>query len=154
MGYRGLPRGRDCPLCGGETLRLRARWLKLVRLRRGVRLHARWCLSCGWEGTARVREVRTERGAAAAPVEAVGGTRMIELSELRLDGRAWRVLLQAWAEQGAWRGQLLFVGPVGRIVSDGLARFSGGSYQEVVRQASSLSETVLAVRLRSMMSSE
>lgn len=152
MGYRGLPRGRACALCGSETLRLRARWLGVVRLGGGERLHSRWCARCGWEGVARVREAAPEP-APARSLEAPGtGVQMIELSELSMDGRPWRVLLQAWSEDGVWRGQLLFVGPLGRIFSDGLAPFSGATYHDILQQAMALSEQVLAVRLRGVVS--
>ncbi len=152
MGYRGLPHGRACPLCGGETLRLQTRWLRFVRLTGGRRLHDRWCPRCGWEGVARVRDVPAERVAARSLAAPGTGAQMIELSEISMDGRAWRVLLQAWSEQGTWRGQLLFVGPLGRIFSDGLAPFSGSSYHEILRQAMALSDPVLAVRLRAVVS--
>jgi hypothetical protein len=152
MGYRGLPHGRSCPLCTGETLRLRSRWLQPIRLGAGQRLHSRWCPTCGWEGLARVREPASERTPARSRVAPGTSTEMVELSELSMDGRPWRVLLQAWSEAGVWRGQLLFVGPVGRIFSDGLAPFSGESYREILRQAMALSENVLAVRLRGVLS--
>jgi len=152
MGYRGLPHGRACPLCGGETLRLQSRWLRVARLRRGQRLHARWCPRCSWEGVVRVRQAEAERVAARSLAAPGTGAQMIELSEISLDGRAWRVLLQAWSEQGGWRGQLLFVGPLGRIFSDGLAPFCGPSYHEILRQAMALSDPVLAVRLRGVVS--
>jgi hypothetical protein len=45
ISYRGLPQGRGCPLCGGETMRLVARWLGYVRLVGGRRLHSRWCVA-------------------------------------------------------------------------------------------------------------
>ncbi len=152
MGYRGLPHGRACPLCGGETLRLQSRWLRFIRLAGGQRLHSRWCPRCSWEGVARVREARAERVAARSMAAPGTGAQMIELSEISMDGHAWRVLLQAWSEQGVWRGQLLFVGPLGRIFSDGLAPFSGSSYHEILRQAMALSDPVLTVRLRAVVS--
>ncbi len=152
MGYRGLPHGRACPLCGGETLRLQRRWLRLVRLGGGQRLHSRWCPRCSWEGVARVRELPAERTAARSLATPGTGTQLIELSEISMDGRAWRVMLQAWSEQGTWRGQLLFVGPAGRIFSDGLAPFSGSSYHDVLRQAMALSDPVLTERLRAVVS--
>ncbi len=152
MGYRGLPHGRGCPLCGSETLRVQSRWLRFVRVGGGQRLHSRWCARCGWEGVARVVELPPQRSAARSLVAPGTGAQMIELSELSMDGRAWRVLLQAWSEQGTWRGQLLFVGPLGRVFSDGLAPFSGESYHEILRQAMALSEPVLTVRLRAVVS--
>ncbi len=150
MGYRGLPTGKACPLCAGETVRLQSRWLRYARLTAGRRLHARWCPRCGWEGVARVTEAPPQRPAGL--VARGSGAQTIELSEVSMDGRAWRVLLQAWSEEGAWRGQLLFVGPVGRVVSDGLTAFSGATYHDVLMQAMGLSDTVLTVRLRSVMS--
>jgi hypothetical protein len=45
-----LPAGRDCPRCGGESVPVRLEALRpLSRF-----LTRRWCMSCGWEGTARV----------------------------------------------------------------------------------------------------
>jgi hypothetical protein len=152
IGYRGLPTGRRCPLCGEETLRLRSRWLRPVRLAGGQRLHSRWCPRCGWKGMTRIVERPPQR----MPVRsrAAPGTRaqMVELSELTVDGRSWRVLLQAWNEGGAWRGQLLFLGTRGRVFPDGLAPFRGSAYHDVLRQAMGLSARVLAVRLRAVLS--
>lgn len=150
MAYRGLPSGRACPLCAGETLRLQSRWLRYARLTGRRQLHSRWCPRCGWEGVARVTELPEQRRTTV--IATTSGAQTIELSEVSMDGSAWRVLLQAWSEQGAWRGQLLFVGPVGRVVSDGLTAFSGATYHDVLTQAMGLSETVLTVRLRSVMS--
>ena len=46
----------------------------------------------------------------------------------------------------------LFMGPLGRVFSDGLAPFTGASYHDILRQAMALSEQVLAVRLRDVVS--
>ena len=56
---RTLPEGRRCSQCGGETMRLRSRWLRLATTCfRDIELHSRWCPACGWTGVARVpREV-------------------------------------------------------------------------------------------------
>ena len=150
LGYRGLPSGRACPLCAGETLWLKSRWLRYARLTGGRRLQSRWCPRCGWEGAARVTALPRER--TPALMASGSGAQTIELSEVSMDGRTWRVLLQAWSEAGAWRGRLLFVGPVGRVVSDGLTAFTGATYHDVLTQALDLSDTVLTVRLRSVMS--
>ncbi len=149
MGYRGLPSGKACPLCAGETLRLQSRWLRYARLGGGRRLHSRWCPRCGWEGVARVTELAAEQKPVVSPT---GRSQTIELAEVSMDGRSWRVLLQAWSEGGVWHGQLVFVGPVGRVVSDGLTAFTGATYHDVLNQALGLSDTVLTVRLRSVMS--
>jgi hypothetical protein len=96
------------------------------------------------------RSVR-RRVARPAPV-AVPRPQFAELRVLELEGRPWRVLLQSWSEGLSWRGQLLFVGPLGRLCSDGVAPFSGASYHDVLRQAMALSEQVLAGRLREVIS--
>jgi hypothetical protein len=49
VGYVWMPRGKTCPCCGEETLRLRCAWLHALR----DRVHLRWCLECGWEGFTR-----------------------------------------------------------------------------------------------------
>lgn len=152
ISLRGLPYGRHCPICGTETIRLVSRWLRFLPLAHGERLHSRWCPRCSWQGIARVNE----RALRMQPPSAVAGvspaTRTIEMCGLNVDGDSWRVLLQAWNETGVWHGQLVFVGPLGRICSDGMAPFSGPSYHAVLQQAMALSEHVLAGRLRSVMS--
>jgi hypothetical protein len=156
ISYRGLPEGRSSPRGAGETMRLQARWLPYVRLIGGRRLHARWCPRCGWEGVARVTEESPSRrrvgSSAPQPVAAAPRPQFAELRVLEVDGRPWRVLLQSWTDGAFWRGQLLFVGPLGRLCSDGVAPFSGASYHDVLRQAMAMSEQVLAGRLREVIS--
>jgi hypothetical protein len=59
VSYRALPRGRDCPQCRGDTIRLQAPRLQLAeRANPFASLQRRWCLCCGWEGTARLPRAR------------------------------------------------------------------------------------------------
>lgn len=55
VSYGTLPRGCACPVCRSETLGLVAPWLtRCSRLLRGTDLQHRWCMSCGWDGIARI----------------------------------------------------------------------------------------------------
>lgn len=161
--YRGLPAGRRCPGCSGETFWLRFRLLRWVPVGRRHRLQRRWCPSCGWVGTVRVAMpapgATRARETIAPAVEGRsaaehGGTRarLLEVCELELDGTCWRVMLQAWAVSDTWRGRLLFVGPHGHLRNDVVAPFSGRSYTDVLGQAMALSHHVLAWRLREVIS--
>lgn len=164
VSYRTLPEGRNCALCGCETVRVRARWLTAVsRLVPGSVLQRRWCLTCGWEGVSRLpreREAHVERArpkpsAPRRPSIAVAPGRSgeaVNLRSLEVDGSAWRVLLQCWRDAGQWYGRLLFIAPSGRLWVDTVEPFSGSSADEVLNQALALPDRTLALRLRELIS--
>jgi len=158
---RTLPEGRRCSQCGGETMRLRSRWLRLATTCfRSIELHSRWCPACGWTGVARVpREVPPFGSislirAHATRTVALGETaaQTLELCNLEIDGRPWRVLLQSWCDITRWYGRILYVGTSGRLCADPGDPFSGRSYHDVLSQALALSEQILAHRLRGAIS--
>lgn len=157
VSYRTLPRGTSCPLCRAETLSLVAPWLRRCsRFLRGTELHRRWCLSCGWDGIARVSPsgwVLGTTGPGEAGQGSTGeGEDAVELCDLEVDGEAWRVLLQCWSEGGRWHGRLLFTAPSGRTWPDPLQSFDGDSVNEVLGQALALPEHTLTDRLRDVRS--
>ena len=155
VAYNALPRGRLCPSCVAETLRIRSR--RHAILSGAVlpdELHARWCPDCQWEGTARVTRTRPAPGPAAAPVIQAGPKEPapapsgLEVRRVELDDGAWRVQLECWAEGDAWRGRLLFVGPHGRAWTDGRRLLTGRTAIEVFSKALSLSDQALVGRIR------
>lgn len=164
VSFRTLPEGRNCPLCGGQTLRLRARWLAAVSLglRRSV-LHRRWCLTCGWEGSSKMPRERTEpetplvgraveRRRPSIAVAPGQSGEAVNLRDLEVDGAPWRVLLQCWCDSSQWYGRLLFIAPSGRLWVDTVEPFSGSSPSEVMGQALALPEQTLTCRLRELIS--
>lgn len=146
----GLPRTRLCPSCAAETIRLRsANHALLSRLLRTEDLHARWCPSCEWQGTARLpaplpRSVRRPAPVRRATPPAVG----VGVRRLDLEGGAWDVRLECWAESDGWRGRLLFVGPGGRSWTEGRSLLTGRSAVDVLTQVLSLPDDALAGRIR------
>jgi hypothetical protein len=52
--YLFLPSGRGCPRCAGETVSIRSRALWPVKRVACLR----WCMTCGWEGLARIAVLR------------------------------------------------------------------------------------------------
>lgn len=160
VSYRTLPEGRTCPLCADDTIRLLSRWLDRISIAKpGAALERRWCPACGWEGVSR----NTERGrynfVGAEPSErapilteesrnASIDHEAMDLRNLRVDGRQWRVLVQTWSEDGQWYGRLLFGGPSGRMWADNERTFVGSSPLDLLGQVLSLPEGVLASRLR------
>jgi hypothetical protein len=147
----GLPRSRHCPVCAGETLRLRSRrHAVLSRALPQGELHARWCPACEWAGTVRlvaacpVPIVPASTAAAAQPERTPG----LEIRRIEMDDGPWRVQLECWAEGEAWHGRLLFVGPGGRAWSDGRALLTGRSAVDVFSQVMSLSDRALVGRIR------
>lgn len=164
VSYRTLPEGRTCPLCGSETLRLRARFFAAASvITRGNALHRRWCLTCGWEGTCRMpveREYapppaaeppqpRRRQSIAIAPGQS---GEAVNLRKLEVDGSAWRVLLQCWCDADQWYGRLLFIAPSGRLWVDTMEPFSGATPHDVMVQALALPDRTLACRLRELIS--
>jgi hypothetical protein len=162
VSYRALPHGRECPQCRGDTIRLQAPHLRLVAaLNPFSALHRRWCLCCGWEGTARLprerpgtpRTPRTPTG----PVPARSGTadatrpaatQTLDVRSLEVDGTPWRVMLQCWGGTGEYYGRFVFVGPTGRLWLDVVESFSGRTEHDVLGQALSLPPGLLEHRLR------
>lgn len=160
VAFNGLPRTRLCPLCASETLRIRSRRHALVgRWLRRQSLQSRWCPSCEWSGTVRVvRSPLASRpphvgleapppstSVAEDPVAVPSG---LQVRCIRMDDDAWRVQLECWAEDGAWRGRLLFVGPGGRAWTDGRPDLTGRSAMDVFSQVLSLSDRALVGRIR------
>jgi len=172
VSYRTLPEGRTCPLCGGETLRLRSRWLRAVSwLMRNRELQSRWCLVCGWVGISRLSRSTPARLPPAPPptspatpsrsgpqrrrsiaVAPGKSGEAVNLRDLEVDGSPWRVLLQCWCDAELWYGRLLFIAPTGRLWVDTMEPFSGASPGEVMGQALALPDRTLACRLRELIS--
>ena len=163
VSFRTLPEGRNCALCGGDTIRLRSRWLDAAsRVLRHEELQRRWCLVCGWEGIARLpveRETPPPETPKAQPRKrpsiAVAPGRSgeaVNLRSLEVDGSAWRVLLQCWHEADQWYGRLLFIAPSGRLWVDTVEPFAGTSAEEVLDQALALPDRALTLRLRELIS--
>lgn len=158
VSYRSLPLGRACPQCAGETIRLQARWLRLAALVSPSMLHRRFCLGCGWEGT-----VRLTRRPAPTPVAApalrplvretssAAVTRTVDVRWLTVDGVPWRVQLECWRQTGLCYGRLVFVEPSGRHWLD-MQPFAGRTDRDVLGQALSLPDRLLASRLRELVS--
>lgn len=163
VSFRTLPEGRNCALCGGETIRLRSRWLNAAsRVLRGEELQRRWCLMCGWEGVARLPVEREEpppstpesrpRKRPSIAVAPGSSGEAVNLRSLEVDGSAWRVLLQCWHDSNQWYGRLLFIAPSGRLWVDTVEPFYGASAEEVLDQALALPDRTLALRLRELIS--
>ncbi|MGQ0813092.1 MAG: hypothetical protein ACT4O1_01340 [Gemmatimonadota bacterium] len=148
IGFRGLPRSNTCPNCALETLPLLSVPLRIAqRIYGGLALQRRWCPTCGWDGYARGERIRLTKPAAEALPHRTQLVRTLELG-----GRAWRVLLESWRERGRCYGRLLFMGPSGKLWCDPDAAFSAPTQHEVLGQALSLSDRLLAYRLREVIS--
>lgn len=150
VALNGIPRSRLCPACTGETLRIQSRRHRLLsRALRAEELQVRWCPACEWTGTVRLARpapvAATSAPALTAPATRATG---LELRRVRLSDGHWRVQLECWAEDGAWRGRLLFVGPGGRAWADGRPLLTGRSALDVVSQVLSLSDRALVGRIR------
>lgn len=150
VSFRALPVGRLCPRCGSETLQLLTRWLRIAAtLRRRTPLHRRWCLECGWEGTARVPAAPAPGGRPQLiPPATRHTTQTLDVRSLEVDGSPWRVMLQCWGNTGVFYGRLVFVAPSGRLWLDGVQSFSGSDQHDVLGQAQSLPQGLLENRLR------
>lgn len=169
VSYRSLPRGAVCGQCTREAVPLQRRWLRqFSRLLPGIRLERRWCLHCGWEGITRSRsraQLRLtverrpeatrhpEADALSAEPTAPGGT-ALDVRSLRVDGRTWRVQLQCWKDQLHCYGRLVFIEPTGRSWADVVQSFSGSTQFEVLGQALSMPDRLLATRLRQLLIAE
>lgn len=144
--YNGLPRSRRCPMCADDTLRLESRAHHAASRVIGRTLHLRWCVSCGWQGTARMGPLRPHFSARSAGDGAAGADR-VDLRTLDVDGDPWRVMIECWAENGRWVARLVFIAPGGRVCADQRS-LEGSTVLEVISQAFSLPEQTLAGRLR------
>ena len=154
--YNGLPRTRRCPACAGDTVRLRSRLHRLASpLFRFNELHLRWCPECHWSGTARIGRAPTP---ALAPVAGRAGRGRpggapdsVDIRRLDVDGRPVRVMVQCWAEEGQWRGRLLFIAADGRTWMEGVSSITGRSALDVLSQALTIPDRALTGRLRNAM---
>lgn len=148
----GMQRSRMCPTCAEETLRLRSRPHRLVSaLMPASEVQRRWCLTCGWHGTARLRRgpVPGRRSDSAHLPRWPGHqTERVDIRRLDIDGLPWKVTVQCWAEEGRWVGRFLFVGPDGRACMEEDSSLEGGSAIEVLSSALSIPEQTLAGRIR------
>jgi hypothetical protein len=149
IGARNLPAGSACPNCAEETMPVLS-----VPLRAATRIYAdfpvqrRWCPACEWDGYARA-------GALSITVERVGETarrRTEPVRTLELNGRVWKVMLESWREHDRCYGRLLFVGPSGKQWREPMPEFSADTDGEVLVQARSLSDRLLAYKLRDVIS--
>ena len=147
--YNGLPRTRRCPSCAEDTVRLQSRVHDVARRMMGREIQSRWCMRCGWRGTARLGPLPAVAPVAATPIPAVRGPDRVDLRPLQVDGHRWRVMVECWAEDGRWLARLVFVAPGGQVRADERS-LEGASVLEVISQAFSLPEQTLAGRLRSL----
>lgn len=146
----GLPRTRSCPLCAGQTIRLRSRRHRLLsRPFPREEFHARWCPACDWSGTVRLAR---ELAPAHAPVPAATTTARpsagLQIRRVDLEDGAWRVQLECWAEENAWHGRLLFLGPGGLSRADDRALLTGRSALQVLSQVLTMSDEALVGLIR------
>jgi hypothetical protein len=170
VSYRALPRGRDCPACGGDTLLLMAPGLRRIAdVVPWADVERRWCLCCGWEGTVRPGDPErgrrhARRAAPASPKGAAGptrprvapvggGTQTLDVRSLTMDGTAWRVMLQCRHGDGGCHGRFVFVSPSGRLWLDPMDSLSAPTEDDLVGQARSLPDRLLARRLRRLVGS-
>lgn len=158
VALNGVQRSRVCPTCADDTLLVRSRIHGLVStLALQHDVQRRWCLRCGWQGTARLprppapprRRERRPRPPARSPRSAREPARdRVDIRRLEIDGSPWQVMVQCWAEEGRWVGRFLFVGPDGRACMEEGFSLEGGSAIEVLSSALSVPEKTLAGRLR------
>lgn len=151
--YNGLPRGRCCPGCAAETMRLQSRRHAVIsQLFHREALHARWCPSCAWSGTARlprpVPASTSRTRTPPSPVSVAAPDAGLEIRRVEIDGDPWQVRLHCWAEAGTWCGQLLFVGPGGRSWVDDRPCVTGESALQVLSQALAFPDHALVGRIR------
>lgn len=115
-----------------------------------MRMERRWCPSCAWEGTVRVREPSV-RLVLRERVPTATASRIRDVRSLVVDGVPWRIQLETWRLADVWYGRLVFIEPGGRHWLDGRP-LMGMSHQEVQRQARSIPAGLLASRLRELVS--
>jgi len=155
VSFRALPNDRRCPQCGGETVSILTRLVRVARYIPGLgSLQRRWCGTCSWEGYARVPAAEPEAEPPSFIAEAAiphSRVRTQAVRTLEMAGK-WRVLLQCWDGKGGFYGRLLFVGPTGRTWVDPMEPFTGPTQQDVLAQALALSDGLLTYRLRELVS--
>jgi hypothetical protein len=149
--FNGLPRSRRCPSCAAETLRLQSRLHAAgSRFMRHGDVQLRWCMACGWRGTARTSALpvaRLEPTSRSAAMGHTGRADRVDVRAIDVNGAPWRVMVECWAEGGRWLARLVFVAPGGQSWADERL-FEGDSAVAVISQAFSLPEPILAGRLR------
>jgi hypothetical protein len=154
VALNGVQRSRICPTCAEDTLLVRSRLHGLLStLTRKHDVQRRWCLTCGWQGSARVPKPpaparRDRRPRPASPSARESARDRVDIRRLEIDGSPWQVMVQCWAEEGRWVGRFLFVGPDGRACMEEGFSLEGGSAIEVLSSALSVPEKTLAGRLR------
>lgn len=155
VSFRALPNDRRCPQCGGETVSILTRLVRVARYMPGLRsFQRRWCGTCMWEGYTRLQRQETQSEPetvitySAIPRSRV---RTQAVRTLEMAGK-WRVLLQCWDAKGGYFGRLLFVGPTGRTWVDPMDPLTGTTQQDVLAQALALSDGLLTYRLRELVS--
>jgi hypothetical protein len=89
-----------------------------------------------------------EPDTAVQPIARPSSTQTLDVRSLDLDGTAWRVMIQCWHSTGLYYGRFIFLGPTGRLWLDAVESFTGSTESEVLGQAQSLPEGMLASRLR------
>lgn len=141
----GMQRTRTCPSCANETVRLQAPAHEaLNRALRTTELQVRWCMTCGWRGTARLPRVPAPVG---RPDRSPGADH-VDIRHLEIDGQPWKVTVRCWSEEGRWLGQLMFIAPDGRACMEEESSLEGTSALEVLSTALALPDQTLAGRLR------
>ncbi len=161
IGYRNASHERQCPSCGGDTVRVRSTADRLLeKINFTVALQRRWCVTCGWQGLARVtmpaliaaNPIVSDSLTQTNRTQPTRNVRTEPVRTLRFGGMSWRVLLQCWQENDQYCGQLLFIGPAGHLRRDPRHPFTGSTRAEIVEQALSLSDGLLTYRLRELVS--
>lgn len=164
VSYRSLPVGRACPHCAAETVRVEAKLLRIASTFVPSVLQRRFCLGCGWDGLVRLsrhapatpvppapRRATRVPEAKPAPASSCAATRTVDVRWLTVDGVPWRVQLECWRQTGLCYGRLVFVEPSGRLWLDAQP-FAGRTDRDVLGQALSLPDRLLASRLRELVS--
>jgi hypothetical protein len=157
VSYRSLPFGRSCPQCGGESLLLQARIIRMLSRVLPRRLEQRWCPACEWTGAVKVSRampappIRLSTTSTFTSDRAPAVARTVDVRWLTVDGIQWRVRLEYWNQSGLCFGRLVFVEPSGRLWLD-IQPFRGRSDREVLNQALALSNHLLVSRLREVVS--
>ena len=149
IGARQLPHGSACPNCSEETLPLVSMPLRAAgRVYPAITVQRRWCPACEWDGYARSNALAhaVERGRETTPRHTT------QVRTLELNGHLWKVMLESWRERGCCYGRLLFVGPSGKQWREPMPEFSADTDGEVLVQARSLSDRLLAHKLMEVIS--